>query len=168
MNLARLIESGMVRRRHMSPAMARTGETNGHHQWMVAALVTGLFPDASANLLFEALFHDVGELVAGDLGAPFKDAHPEFASGHGWIELQARREIVGEATLTAQEALRLKLCDRLAAYLWMLMTRPDLRLFPAWIEDHDRIRSMARELGVLVPVAGLVTALAGGGTEGGA
>lgn len=163
MNHVALIQSGMVRRWHMNPAMAQTGETLAQHQWMVAALVTALVPDPSPGLMFEALFHDVGELVAGDLSAPFKDENPDFVAGHAWIELQARRGIVGEATLTAQEALQLKLCDRLAAYLWMLLTRPDLRHWPKWIADYDRIRSIARELGVLSEVMGLIAGVAEGG-----
>lgn len=163
MKPASLILSGMVRRWHMNPAMAQTGETNAHHQWMVAALITALFPDASSNLMFEALFHDVGELVAGDLSASFKDENPDFAQAHAWIELQARRAIVGQRDLTAAEALQLKLADRLAAYLWMLMTCPHLSRWPAWIADYDRIGSIARELGVLGEVRALVADIAGGG-----
>ncbi len=158
---ARLILSGLVRRWHQYPMMAHTDETDAQHQWMVAALALSLFPDASRALMFEALFHDVGELVAGDLGLPFKEANPDFAAGHAWIELEARRGICGVASLTAVEALQLKLCDRLAAFLWMLIRTPHLSSRLDWIGDHDRIRSLARDLGVLSPVQGLIGEIAG-------
>lgn len=160
-NPARLILSGFVQRWHQNPWMAATGETNAHHQWMVLSLVLILFPDASRELMFEAQFHDVGEIDVGDLRAPFKDANPEFAAHHALIEKDARRSIVGVADLTAAEALQLKLCDRLAAYLWMLMTRPQLSARLDWIGDHDRIRSIARELGVFAEVQQLIGEIAG-------
>lgn len=162
-NPARLILSGFVQRWHQNPWMAATGETNGHHQWMVLSLVLILFPDASRELMFEAQFHDVGEIAAGDLRAPFKDANPEFAAHHAFIEKDARRGIVGVAELTAAEAVQLKLCDRLAAYLWMLLTRPQLSARLDWIGDHDRIRSIARELGVFAEVQRLIGDIASGG-----
>ena len=119
-----LIRSGLVRRWHANPDLAHSGETNGHHQWVVASLVLALHPDPSPALVREALWHDVGELRAGDLSAPFKDANPEFAGAHAKYEREARSDICGVIWLDRDEARWLKFCDRLAAYLWMLHAAP--------------------------------------------
>lgn len=159
-----LIRSGLVRRWHMNPDMAHSGETNAQHQWMVVSLILALNPQASRALLIEALWHDVGELRAGDLSAPFKRENPAIAMDHAVFEFQARREICGSFDLTAQETLWLKMVDQLAAYLWMLIRAPHLAQRLDWMGDHDRVVSIADALGVKAAVKELIGWFAAGGS----
>ena len=143
MNGYELIRSGQVRRWHMNPDMAGADENDAQHQWMVMQIVLILEPDASRDLIIEAAQHDVGELKSGDLSAPFKNENPAFAREHAWFEAKCRAEICGTRELTAKELEVLKLADRIAAFIWMLMSNPFLASRPHWKRDLSRIRDMA-------------------------
>lgn len=162
MNLFKLIRSGRVRRWHANPDLSHAGETNGHHQWAVAALILTLHPAPSLALVREALFHDVGEVDAGDLSAPFKDANPVIAGAHAAFEFAARVQICGAADLTADEHDWLKFCDRLAAYLWMLTEAPRVKDHPDWSAAVDWLVDRAVELACADEVGDLILKTARG------
>lgn len=145
MNPFELIRSGLVRRWHTNPDLAHSGETLGHHQWVVANLVLWFHPSPSMALVKESLRHDVGELKAGDLSQPFKARNPELAAEHSRLELSFRDEICGTEFLTEEEAGWLKLCDRLAAYVWMLGAAPHLRHQAGWRSDMEWIFAEAEK-----------------------
>lgn len=151
-----LIRSGQVRRWHMNPDMASTDENNAQHQWMVLQIVMILEPYASRDLILEAAQHDVGELRSGDLSAPFKDENPAMAQEHAWFEAKRRAEICGVRELSASELAVLNLADRIAAYIWMLMSKPLLAHRPHWAKDLARIQSMALASGHRKPVDWLI------------
>ena len=147
MNIHDLIRSGLVRRWHANPDLAWTGETNGHHQWVVASLIAALNPNASAALLVEAIWHDVGEVMAGDLPAPFKAENPELAAAHAEFEHAQRKRICGQRYLSVTEHLWLVLADRLAAQLWMLAHRSDIAGRDGWPEARAQLLMTAHTLG---------------------
>lgn len=145
MNPFELIRSGLVRRWHTDPDLAHTGETNGHHQWVVANLVLWFHPSPSLALVKMALRHDVGELKAGDLSQWFKNSCPEIAAEHARRELNFREDICGSDCLTDDETGWLNFCDRLAAYIWMLGAAPYLRHQAEWRDAIDWIFAEAEK-----------------------
>lgn len=112
--------SGFTQRFHTNPHLARYGQTNAQHQWGVATLILALHPNPSRALIIEALEHDMGEAVAGDLPGPFKVSNPGFANFHRVVEYNARCEITGRGRplLTDDEYEWLKACDMLEACLF--------------------------------------------------
>jgi 5'-deoxynucleotidase len=89
----------------------------------------GADPQRAALL---ALFHDVGEVLTGDLPTPVKQFNPEIKTAYGSIEAAARERLFGmipdplkpdyEALFRAREADRInrdlvKAADKLCGYL---------------------------------------------------
>jgi hypothetical protein len=165
MELVRLYLSGNVRRWHHNPALAHTGQTDADHQGRCVQLLLALHPAASPMLVRAAAFHDVGELVAGDLSLDFKRANPEIATAHAEFEHAARERITGhKPSLTATEQRWLKLVDRLEAHCWALVCAPNeyARSGSGWAEAEARLEVEANQLGVGYAVRGLLHDLKGG------
>jgi 5'-deoxynucleotidase YfbR-like HD superfamily hydrolase len=68
--------AGGVRRYHTWPVVHQ--QTNAEHQWNVARIVLAIWPGAPRQLIFAALFHDIGELATGDLPYPVKKDNPDL------------------------------------------------------------------------------------------
>jgi hypothetical protein len=58
----------------------------GEHCWQVLRILLTIHPGASPELLRYTVFHDNGELTAGDPPYPVKVENPVFAEEHGRIE----------------------------------------------------------------------------------
>ena len=115
-----ILLSGQVIRYHANPYMNRTQQTVAEHCWGVAALIYKLNPNPSRALIAAALFHDSGEMWAGDLPAPFKMANPELAARHAEIEEKLATEAgVPVVALNESELAWLKFADRLESFLFM-------------------------------------------------
>lgn len=130
---------------------------DGHHA-RVAKLILALWPDASRDLLVHALTHDDGE--PGGLGDMAKHAkerlqrdHPAIAHQLDRFERDARRALWGTDApgLSREDGLRLKLADRLDAYLWAKHHDRDMTR-GKWPADREEIIAMADTLGVLAQV----------------
>jgi 5'-deoxynucleotidase YfbR-like HD superfamily hydrolase len=164
-DLVRLYLSGAVRRYHHNPAMSHLDQTNADHQGACVQLLLALNPDASPALIRAMAFHDVGELVAGDLSRDFKLANPGIAAGHAAFEHAARDRITGGAPdLTPDETRWLKLVDSLEAHCFALSRAPQEYARPAsgWVAAEAWIFAEAEALGVGLPVRGLLHDLKGG------
>lgn len=164
-DLARLYLSGHVRRWHQNPAMAGIGQTLADHAGRAVQLLLALNPRASAALVRHVAFHDVGELVAGDLSAPFKRANPDIATAHADLEAQARAAICGcDEYLTPREAEWAALVDRVEAAAYVLTTNPAeaFRAKSGWAEDMARATALAEALGCGEAVAQLFARLGSG------
>jgi hypothetical protein len=164
--LARLYLSASVQRWHHNPVLARSGQTNGDHQGRCVLLLLALCPNPSLALLRAMATHDVGELVAGDLGWSFKQAAPELAQRHAAVETIAREALFGaDWPLTPEEVLWLKLIDRLEAHCWCLHRAPDeyQRDAAGWLEDERDLFARAAALGCEKRVRGLIDDLFFGG-----
>jgi 5'-deoxynucleotidase YfbR-like HD superfamily hydrolase len=164
-DLARLYQSGAVRRYHHNPAMAHLGQTNADHQGRCVQLLLALFPEAGGKLIRAVAFHDVGELVAGDLGRPFKQAAPDLAAAHAAVEASARDLITGTSPqLTAVEARWLKLIDSLEAFCFALTHAPQeyARAESGWLRAEAFLCAEADALRVGPRVRGLLHDLKGG------
>lgn len=145
-DMTRLLRSGKVKRWHSNPDMNHSGENLAEHQWTVTQFVLFFKPDASRELLIAALHHDVGELVAGDLGFDFKKQAPQFAAKHAAIEGTARGEIVSGQQLTAEDMTILKLADWMAAWDAMCQHQPGLRKCDDWKDQIKLALGTAQSL----------------------
>jgi len=132
MKLERVYKSGGVRRWHSNPELADSNQTLAQHQWGVAVIILAEHPNPSKELLYAALLHDVGELVVGDLPAPFKKANPKIAAAHKVAEQKAMERMGVEYDLTPKETAWLKWADRKEAYMWMIAHNHALHLRPDW------------------------------------
>jgi hypothetical protein len=133
-----MIESyhaGQVVRYHSNPRIARLGQSDGEHSWGVAIIIDQLHPDPSRDLLRAALRHDGGEMYAGDLSHPFKQANPEFAEQHRKIEAEAATAIgLRLPNLTPDEQDWLALADRLESILYVKLHMPWILQERSWVE----------------------------------
>ena len=116
------IEGGSVERFHTRPGLR--ADTDGRHMHGVAvlcALLTGA-PEVmpSANLLMEALSHDLGEQAAGDVPAHVKDKLPGFREVLHELERSVRTSFNFDWSLylTDDERTILELADRMDCLLW--------------------------------------------------
>jgi 5'-deoxynucleotidase len=163
--LAPLYLSASVQRYHHNPVMARTGQTNGDHQGRCVLLLLALHPGPSVALLRATATHDVGELVAGDLGLPFKRAAPDLARRHARVEKDAREAIFGDDLfLTEEDESWLRLVDRLESHCWCLHVLPQEYHRPnaGWLRAEPGLFNMAAALGCEMQVRGLIHDLKAG------
>jgi 5'-deoxynucleotidase YfbR-like HD superfamily hydrolase len=153
-----IYRSGFVQRYHTNPAMAWAGQTNGQHQWGVAALLCALFPDRiTLPLLWEALHHDAGEMQTCDMSFPAKQAYPQVASVLAEAEADSRwRMGIDKAALTFDEAAMLKLCDRLESVLFASVRTPWVLKGDGWPEMRAGVVWAAGGLDVGAEVEGLL------------
>lgn len=165
MNPVKAYLSGSVRRWHMNPAMAHTGQTDADHQGRCVHLLLTLHPGPSAALIRACATHDGGELDAGDLSHDFKQQNPDIAGAHAAFEDLARQAIFGpDPDLTLDEARWVKLIDRLEGAAWVLLTNPSEyhRAASAWLRAEAMMLVMADDLGCGPAARGLLHDLKGG------
>ena len=150
--------SGFVQRYAQNPDMAWTCQTDGHHQWGVAMLLFHLFPDdVTLPLIWEALHHDTGEMGAAEVSGPAKRRHPALAAAVADAESNERIEMeVAEAYLPDNEAVMLRFCDDLEAYLFAKVRTPWVLTGADWPEMRADLLKRAAALGVTEKVRGLV------------
>lgn len=131
------------------PELAWAGQTLGHHQWGVAALLVALFPDTHRDTIIEALFHDSGEPGAVDVPYDSKARFPNLAEAAAAAELVSRRALgVPDVALSRTEGERIALCDRLEAYLFAGIRAPHLLERADWKVMRSEMIGSAARLGV--------------------
>jgi 5'-deoxynucleotidase YfbR-like HD superfamily hydrolase len=64
-------------------------QTNEQHQYHVYRILRAIWPEAPTYLLDHAMFHDLGEVVAGDPPYPSKRNNPDYKAAHERIETAA-------------------------------------------------------------------------------
>ncbi len=110
--------AGSVMRYHTSPL--QVPESVGHHTFNLINLILILTDGkASRNLLINALAHDMGEYVTGDLPSPIKQGLP-VETMHLLIEIEAAaiEEIHPmEFPMSVEDLTILRLCDNLDGLL---------------------------------------------------
>ena len=152
-----LYRSGFVRRYHTHPTLGAHGQTNGHHQWGVAALIVALHPNPSRELLMAALFHDAGEYLTGDLPYSFKMFFPKVYEAVSREEEAECADMLGRGLLLeARDRDWLKMCDRLEAVLFVGLVEPARLAEPDWRECVSSVVRMAAGLGVEDEVRGML------------
>lgn len=68
--------AGSVKRYSTWPVLVQ--QTNAEHTWQVLRILMTIWPETPAHAAEFALFHDSGELGAGDIPYPYKARHPEL------------------------------------------------------------------------------------------
>ena len=165
MSFASLYLTGNTNRWHMNAAMARIGQSNADHQGRCVQLLLMLCPEASPALIRAVAFHDVGEMAAGDLSWPFKQANPKIAAAHAEFEKAARESLCGpDPVLTEFEKAWLRLVDRLESAAYVLTTNPAEfhREASGWDADCLAVLEQANALGIYGPVHAMITDLVEG------
>lgn len=145
-DIQRIFYAGLTTRWHTNPWLAQTCDRLDGHQGRVARLILALWPDASRDLLIAALTHDDGESVTGDIPAPAGKTAEQMGA-----EALAQNEIWGSGfqLLARYERDRLKLADKLDAYMWAEHHAPAVVLDnPEWSEAWQEIVKLAVALGV--------------------
>lgn len=122
--LYELWASGFARRWHMNPAMSQFEDFNCAHQGRCAVLVMTLFPDHSIGLLRAAITHDAPEVRVGDLSRDLKDCGGEVVEQHAALEFRVLAAMGFAQDLSVLDRARLKLVDRLDAYLFVQLRHP--------------------------------------------
>lgn len=145
--------SGETARWHCNPIFARIGQNLADHQGRCAQLVWALWPDASRDLIWAALHHDVGEYRVGDLALHFKrTGPPEVIAAHKAAEAEAMADIcpVPMPHLSVMDRKRLEFVDRLESLIFARIHAPAEyeRQASGWLADAARLWPAAIVLGV--------------------
>ncbi len=118
MNIQELRDAGAVKRYHTVPTL-RT-QNIAEHSWNIACLVLEIDPEASAELLAAAMFHDVGELYTGDIPANFKWEYPLITKNLCEAEDMFRDKMAPAHALSGMERDILKFADTAECVLWCI------------------------------------------------
>ena len=93
-------------------------QTVGAHSYAVSILIDQLWPDSSKQLIMAALYHDVPEMVLGDIPATAKWAFPEVLQAFEKAEKKVMDDLGLSFVLTPEEKNRLKMADMLELVLY--------------------------------------------------
>lgn len=140
--------AGFVRRWHQNPALSWLDDYDAAHQGRCAALVIALWPDHSHDLLKAAITHDMGELIVGDLSTDTKSADGALPKVHAHAEWSALEKMGLRIDLSLLDRRRLKLVDRLDAYLLVCLRAPWVLRGMDWELARESLILEAGALGV--------------------
>ena len=157
--LLRAWRASFTRRWHSNPDLCDTVDPISSHQGRTALLLVSLFPDCSFELLRAALIHDQAEVRTGDL--PY-DVKRDCPGAMDILRVAEVREMEDQnldfPELPEPDQRRLKLCDRLDAWLWMMRHARHLSARRDWKKQHGEMLALALSLGVGSQVADLLRA----------
>ena len=149
-DIQRVFYAGLTTRWHTNPHLAQTCDRLDGHQGRVARLILALWPDASRDLLIAALTHDDGESVTGDIPAAYpKSDKRKAAEADAMVDIWNGGWGKEFRSFGGVDLMRLKLADKLDAYMWAEHHAPAVVLDNAeWSEAWQEIVKLAVELGV--------------------
>lgn len=156
MTLRDTYRASLVRRWHANPDMSGIHDEIGAHSGRMAMMLVLLWPDSSVQAITYALSHDLGEAKTGDIPFEFKDDNPDVAMAESAAGAKHIRDLGFEYSLTNTEISRVKLCDRLDAYLTVQHHKPHLLARQDWQEARALILGIAERLGVALEVREVV------------
>lgn len=142
-----LWSSGFTRRWHMNAAMSCFEDYICAHQGRCGQLVISIFPDHSIELLRAMVTHDAAEFKVGDLSAPFKKVGGNLVAWHANLEARILARMGFGFELTDLDERRLKMVDRLDAYLFVSLRRPSEFKRQGWIKARRWLVNEAYGLG---------------------
>jgi len=129
-------------------------QTVAEHSHGVAVLVTIVEPNASAELLQAALFHDISEAVTGDVPSTAKWAYPEVRAALNAASMDIEQKACLRMTLTVHEQNVLRWCDMAELVLFALEewyggnynARKVVENGMGWLREHEAPTIAAEEL----------------------
>lgn len=95
-------------------------QTIGQHSFNMLTLLLKVLPGARRELLLSCVFHDLPELITGDVPAPVKRAHPDLKDMLDRAEWGIGAPLYRDFLLTEEEIDLLKWADRMELVLWCL------------------------------------------------
>ena len=110
-------EAQFIMRYHTAP-MQFERQTVGAHSYAVSILIDQLWPDSSKQIIMATLYHDVPELILGDIPATAKWGYPEVQQAFDKAEKKVFEDLGLIFVLTPQEKDRLKMADMLELVLY--------------------------------------------------
>lgn len=132
--------AGDVERFHARPTIQR--QSVASHSWNVARILLAIYPAASRETVIRALFHDIGEIVAGDAPYPVKAEHEDLRKAMGQIERDAWLAMVIPWSLPAPQQLvplqvaAVKLADMIEMWEFAMMELHLGNVFAARVRDN--------------------------------
>ena len=99
-------------------AMQAERQTVGAHSYAVSILIDQLWPDSTKQLIMASLYHDVPELILGDIPATAKWSFPEVHKAFEDAEKKVMDDLGLIFVLTPEEKNRLKMADMLELVLY--------------------------------------------------
>ncbi len=113
-----VLAGGEVRRYHTAKTMRE--QRVDSHSWRMAALLTFVWPDCSANLLRAAIMHDVSEIFTGDVPSPVKWRNQALRAELNRISTEAEQDLGIRVPLTEEEATLVRWADYTEGSLFCL------------------------------------------------
>ena len=107
--------AGQVERYHTWPVIRR--QSVAEHSWQVMRVWVQIYGDLRADVANYILWHDVGELVTGDLPFPIKRNSSTLKEIMDDLEFKARDEMrVPYTNIMESDRNRVRICDLVEMY----------------------------------------------------
>lgn len=119
--LRRIVQTRAGGRTERCHGIPHQGSYNcAQHQWGVAMLMHALWPEDFPRLALHCLSHDVPEAWVGDVPATTKRYAPGLREQLGALEDRIQRDLglPEDASLSPDDAEKVRSCDHLELYLW--------------------------------------------------
>ena len=110
-------DAQFINRYHTVP-LGGLRQTVGAHSYAVVVLLDQLWDNCSKNLLLSALYHDVPEIVLGDIPATAKWSYPDVQKVFKKAEQKVMKDLDIDFVLTDRELNRLKMADMLELVMY--------------------------------------------------
>ena len=115
--LETIYDAQFINRYHTVP-LGGLRQTVGAHSYAVVGLLDQLWDNCSKNLLLSALYHDVPEIVLGDIPATAKWSYPDVQKVFKKAEQKVMKDLDIDFVLTDRELNRLKMADMLELVMY--------------------------------------------------
>jgi len=115
--LETIYDAQFINRYHTVP-LGGLRQTVSAHSYAVVVLLDQLWDNCSTNLLLSALYHDVPEIVLGDVPATAKWSYPEVQKAFKKAEQKVMKDLDIDFVLTDRELNRLKMADMLELVMY--------------------------------------------------
>ena len=112
-----IYDAQFINRFHTVPLQGLR-QTVGAHSYAVSILLDQLWDNCSKHLILSALYHDVPEIVLGDIPATAKWSHPDLQKAFKKAEEKVARELGIDFVLSTRELNRLKMADMLELVMY--------------------------------------------------
>jgi hypothetical protein len=138
----------LVKRWHTNADLSWTVDYIGCHSARMALLAYKVKPSLRKELILAILSHDLGEYKAGDAPYPLKVNRPDVWEGVEEFENDYKTSLGFCFPLSSEEKELLSLFDRLDAYLWVKLHKPDILEREDWLMQLSLIYDLAVKTGV--------------------
>ena len=112
-----IYDAQFINRYHTVP-LGGLRQTVGAHSYAVVVLLDQLWDNCSKSLLLSALYHDVPEIVLGDIPATAKWEYPELKKAFKKAEDKVAKDLGIDFVLTTKELNKLKMADMLELVMY--------------------------------------------------